>query len=345
MLPAGARLLCEGRFGKLSRDGKTLKPDTRKGLLRIVRTEDGLLHLLWAERTDSGSVETEAEDDVILFPEEATFTQIPNQRAAALKFASEADRNMFFWIQEAAEDGDTALISRINAAINAPLGEEGDDPMEDEEAAAAGTDALASDALLRGALSTGPGAGLDVASGGMVGSIPQGPGQDPMLGNRNPAAQLAAMLSGIASGAPAAPYGAGAGASGQDAGSALGAALLAALARQQHSRHVAGSASGPSLADVLRPDVVAPLLADSEVLERLGQHLPEEHRSITELRQLARSAQFQQQLAAFSGALQTGQLDLSQFGLRAEGFSVQDFLNALEELVERERREAAQQGR
>jgi hypothetical protein len=112
---------------------------------------------------------------------------------------------------------------------------------------------------------------------------------------------------------------------------------------------------------------------------------------VAELRQLARSAQFQQQLAAFSGALQTGQLDLSQFGLRAEvrrgpqrgrgggpargvclaggqrgvlqqaprraagspllpspppphthtqqGFSVTDFLHALEELVERERRQ------
>jgi hypothetical protein len=55
-----------------------------------------------------------------------------------------------------------------------------------------------------------------------------------------------------------------------------------------------------------------------QVLARLGQYLPEEHRSLSELRQLARSAQFQQQLAAFSAALQTGQLDLSQFGLRAE---------------------------
>lgn len=56
----------------------------------------------------------------------------------------------------------------------------------------------------------------------------------------------------------------------------------------------------------------------SQVLQRLGQYLPEEHRSVAELRQLARSAQFQQQLATFSGALQTGQLDLGQFGLRAE---------------------------
>jgi hypothetical protein len=69
--------------------------------------------------------------------------------------------------------------------------------------------------------------------------------------------------SGIASGAP--PAGASTGAGAQDAGSALGAALLAALARQQHASRMAGVAAGPSLADVLRPDVVAPLLADEEV--------------------------------------------------------------------------------
>lgn len=36
-LPAGSRLLVEGRFGRLTRDGKTLAPDTRKGLLRVLR--------------------------------------------------------------------------------------------------------------------------------------------------------------------------------------------------------------------------------------------------------------------------------------------------------------------
>ena len=103
-----------------------------------LQTEDGLLHLMWAERDDAGLVELEAEEDAIVFPDEATFTQvrtpgapmeqtrrarmgrapalrwlaakrhpssplpaaaaqIPNQRAAALKFANEADRNLFFW--------------------------------------------------------------------------------------------------------------------------------------------------------------------------------------------------------------------------------------------------------
>jgi hypothetical protein len=132
MLPAGSRLLAEGRMGLLLRDGKTLKPDTRKGMLRAVRvrrqgpdqlahagrgaalvvaaagaargagatrrprrvatpppprahprlppcapqTEDGLVHLMWAERTDAGGVKDDAEMDAIVFPEEAAFTLV-----------------------------------------------------------------------------------------------------------------------------------------------------------------------------------------------------------------------------------------------------------------------------
>jgi 26S proteasome regulatory subunit N13 len=49
-------------------------------------------------------------------------------------------------------------------------------------------------------------------------------------------------------------------------------------------------------------------------------------------------------LQVFSHALQSGQLDLSQFGLNAAGFSVQDFLGAIEELVERERGQGGQGG-
>eukprot|EP00882_Tetradesmus_deserticola_P015917 GHRQ01016974.1.p1 GENE.GHRQ01016974.1~~GHRQ01016974.1.p1 ORF type:complete len:149 (+),score=45.39 GHRQ01016974.1:371-817(+) len=77
----------------------------------------------------------------------------------------------------------------------------------------------------------------------------------------------------------------------------------------------------------------------AQVLERLSSYLPEEQRSRQALLELARSPQFQQQLATFSGALQTGQLDLAQFGLQAQGFTVADFLRAIQELVEREQQQ------
>ncbi len=62
-------------------------------------------------------------------------------------------------------------------------------------------------------------------------------------------------------------------------------------------------------------DVQSPAL---QVLGRLSTYLPEEQRSPEALRALAHSPQFHHQLSTFSAALQTGQLDLAQFGLQAE---------------------------
>jgi hypothetical protein len=37
MLPAGSKLALEFKAGKMSLDGKTLKPDARKGTVRVLR--------------------------------------------------------------------------------------------------------------------------------------------------------------------------------------------------------------------------------------------------------------------------------------------------------------------
>jgi hypothetical protein len=37
VLPAGSRLLCEFRAGRIIKEGTTAKPDTRKGLVRVLR--------------------------------------------------------------------------------------------------------------------------------------------------------------------------------------------------------------------------------------------------------------------------------------------------------------------
>ncbi len=195
---------------------------------------------------------------------------------------------------------------------------------------------------------------------------------------------------------------------------------------------------GPGLHEVLKPDLLVPLVRKEGMLDKLASHLPEEHRSVMGLAtqavlhqrsahlpvqycivwlpttQLAvcipsdmhapcvyvcacvcahrtqeqlvatvRSPQFQQQLATFSAAMQTGQLDLAQFGLNAkvrnmtllatgmvqqridttrptnlcvqmgsiymqsvlqyyvQGFSVADFLTAIQEMVDKEKQQGA----
>ena len=108
------------------------------------------------------------------------------------------------------------------------------------------------------------------------------------------------------------------------------AALAAALAGANQRR-----SAGPGLSDVLTPDTVGEMLRDGDVRQRLMEHLPEEHRSTQDLEELLRTPQFQSQLERFSHALQSGQMDLAQFGLNpGAGFSIADFLTAIKKQVE-----------
>lgn len=107
---------------------------------------------------------------------------------------------------------------------------------------------------------------------------------------------------------------------------------------------------GPSLAELLTPDVILPAMSAEGVLDRLAQYLPEAHRTRSALADLVNSPQFKGQLETLTRALSSGQMDLGQFGLtNAAGFSVGDFLQAIDaaaaaEAAEAEAAEAAQRG-
>eukprot|EP00878_Enallax_costatus_P011615 GHUV01012124.1.p1 GENE.GHUV01012124.1~~GHUV01012124.1.p1 ORF type:complete len:237 (+),score=80.45 GHUV01012124.1:1179-1889(+) len=232
-------------------------------------------------------------------------------------------------MQEANESVDADVCRKVDRVINTPMGVDYED--EQPQTNDIPQEVITTDALLRGHTSDIPGAGTEYTAGDSMGFMPQGPGQQPMA-----PAQLAALLSGMAgtcagssSSGPNGP---------SDAGASLAAALLAAMARQQRAQQQRemAVAPGPGLSEVLKPEVLAPLLQDPEMLERLSSYLPEEQRSPEALRALAHSPQFHQQLSTFSAALQTGQMDLAQFGLQSEGFTVADFLRAIQDLVERE---------
>ncbi|KAG2446965.1 hypothetical protein HYH02_008119 [Chlamydomonas schloesseri] len=336
--------LAEFKAGKLTRSGATLAPDPRKGVVRLCQTEDTLVHVQWYERTAEGRA-AEPLDDVIVFPGEAMLEKIPGQRAVVLKFPEDKTRNMFFWLQEVGgtPEQDEALVAAFNTALHQP-----------EEAAAAALAAAAasaaaaatsagvtpSDALEHAHMSTAPGAGVMQGAGGIIGQLPAAPAQTP--GSTAATNAQATNLAAILGNALAASLGGGAAPAYTGGGEEqLAHSLLAQLAAAQGHRRRAMMAPGPSLADVLRPEALMPVLRDPSVLQELAPHLPEEHRTTEALAALAHSPQFQQQLSTFSQALQTGQLDLSQFGLRAAGYSVADFLAAIQDLVERERQEQA----
>ncbi|XP_010541909.1 PREDICTED: 26S proteasome regulatory subunit RPN13 isoform X2 [Tarenaya hassleriana] len=122
--PVMQEIMLEFRAGKMSLQGSTVVPDSRKGLVRIARGEEGLVHFQWLDR-DRNVVE----DDQIVFPDEAVFEKVNQSsgRVYILKFNSD-DRKFFFWMQEPRAEGDAELCSTINQYLNQPLeflGEDG----------------------------------------------------------------------------------------------------------------------------------------------------------------------------------------------------------------------------
>ncbi|XP_020215612.1 26S proteasome regulatory subunit RPN13 [Cajanus cajan] len=166
--PAVQEVMLEFRAGKMLLEGKRVVPDTRKGLVRIARGEEGLVHFQWLDRTQNV-----VEDDQIIFPNEAIFEKV-NQtsgRVYILKFNSD-DRKFFFWMQESNADGDSQLCSSVNDYINRPLeliGEEEPDgslPLQVSEDMA--EDDISSRAANLGVPNLGVEATSDVTSSGPV---------------------------------------------------------------------------------------------------------------------------------------------------------------------------------
>ncbi|XP_010120836.1 PREDICTED: proteasomal ubiquitin receptor ADRM1-like, partial [Chlamydotis macqueenii] len=108
--------------------------------------------------------------------------------------------------------------------------------------------------------------------------------------------------------------------------------------------------SSVDLATVLTPEIMAPILANAEVQERLMPYLPSGEslpQTAEEIQNTLTSPQFQQALSMFSAALASGQLGplMSQFGLPAEAVDaankgdVEAFAKAMQNSVKSDQKE------
>ncbi|KAF8033633.1 hypothetical protein BT93_C0036 [Corymbia citriodora subsp. variegata] len=272
--------MLEFRAGKMHLEGKRVVPDVRKGLVRITRGEEGLMHFQWLDRTLNV-----LEDDQIIFPEEAVFEKV-NQalgRVYILKFNSD-DRKFFFWMQEPNAEGDAQLCNSVNLYINQPIELPDDDGPE--ETIQDPEDMFEDDVSSR----AGPDLAAEATSN--------------VRSSRQPVrlTDLARILSSIEPG--------------DNAGDPDG---------------------GFGLGDILRPELIMPLICTLPVEQRLASYLPEGHWSAEEILELLQSPPFRQQVDSFSYVLRTGQIDLSQFGIDSTKykFTVLSFLEALEDSVSR----------
>lgn len=281
--PAMQETLLEFRAGKMMLEGKRVVPDTRKGLIRIARGEEGLVHFQWLDRTQNV-----IEDDQIIFPDEAVFEKV-NQasgRVYILKFNTD-DRKFFFWMQELKAEDDSQLCCAVNNFINQPL-ELGVDEPDASEPLQAFEDMVEDDISSRAGNLTVTNLGAEAISDVTSSSGPV------------KLEDLQRILSNIG---PA---------------------------------EVAGEPDGGlGLDDILKPDLIMPLIETLSLEERLASYLPEGQWTPEDLLELLQSPPFRQQVDSFTYVLRTGQIDLSQFGIDPSKykFTVLSFLEALEDSV------------
>eukprot|EP00899_Mesostigma_viride_P011779 jgi/Mesvir1/20601/Mv14834-RA.1 len=315
------------RAGKMKLEGKMCIPDKRKGLIRLIRDlNDMLLHFQWLDRTNNPPT---VEDDLIIFPGDATFVKVgkPDVRVYSVKLSAGGEH--LFWMQEADAAGDAELARMVHNILN-----EADDDLDleaasdpasssqtDEAPLVAGTRPIA-DAFTPPAYknqvapdptASAVGAGSVQQAGPMFVPVPAEPGSGaPALGGSGGAPTLdfdfVSLLKGMA-------------------------ASMKGSSQQQQHHHRHGGGAGPSLAEILTPDTILPLLQNPSIREQLAQYLPESNRSQEAITSLISSPQFQQQLHAFSQVLQQGRIDLTQFGIDPNkyGFSAVSFLQAIQD--------------
>ncbi|XP_044975032.1 26S proteasome regulatory subunit RPN13 [Hordeum vulgare subsp. vulgare] len=272
-------IMCEFRAGKMSLEGTRVVPDTRKGLVRIGKGEEGLVHFQWLDRGQNI-----VEDDQIVFPDEAVFEKVAESsgRVYILKFRHDS-RKFFLWMQETNADGDSQICRQVNAYINRPL--DGDAISIEAEMSHEDT------------------ADDDISS---------------RAGNLVDQSMTADMAGEVTSAA----------------GPVRLADLQRILSSIQPSDATADPDAGLRLGDILKPDLILPLI-ETLPIEQLASHLPEGSWTAGDILELLQSPPLRQQLDAFTHVLQTGQIDLAQFGVDPSKykFTVASFLEALEDSV------------
>lgn len=348
----GVKNLVEFKAGKMNLKDKMVQPDKRKGLVYVYQSEDSLMHFCWKDRT-TGIVE----DDLMIFPDDIETKRIPQcttGRVFLMKFKS-SNKKFFFWMQETETDKDEKLWRKVNDYLNNPP------PVGSSSTSASGAgerggvnSAAAGLANAFGADFGGLG-GSDLQS--LLGSMSEQQLQM-FLGGLMPVNSPSSNRSGSSSlssnqtsrvqsttpGSRAEPVATTEVAtpvkaeSGGDSKPVQVAEVKEEPASQDQKiqlsdlQNILGNlAPGSSttartdldLSEVVTLDVMAPILADKNIQEKLVQYLPDSDilpKNEQELRNTLTTPQFKKAMSSFSHALQSGQLGplMKQFDLPSE---------------------------
>lgn len=122
----GGNRLYQIKAGKcemvLQADGKYMvTPDKCRGLIAIIRSNDGLIHFKWNRRASNTS--THEADDCVVFPDDVVFKKVNTGRSTdrvyMLKW-SQSNKQLMFWMQDLNADKDEEMCTKLNDCIKNP---------------------------------------------------------------------------------------------------------------------------------------------------------------------------------------------------------------------------------
>ncbi|RNA43364.1 proteasomal ubiquitin receptor ADRM1 isoform X1 [Brachionus plicatilis] len=325
--------LVEFKAGKMSMVNKTVHPDKRKGLVYVYQSDDALMHFCWKDRT-SGIVE----DDLMIFPDDVEIkkvSQCTTGRVYLLRFKS-SNKKLFFWMQETESDKDEKLWKKVNDSLNNPPA-----PGSSSSSTSAGERATTSGNLanvLNQELSGMEGSELHNLIGSMSeqqlqmflgGFMPvnspssnrtsTAPSSQPSRAQSTVSATRAEQTAASSSEKKPSQVESGEGKkeSGQKMQFSDFQNILGNLAQELPGRQEV------DLSELVPLDLMAPILANNEIQQRLMQHLPDSEilpKTEEEVRTTLTTPQFKKAMSSFGHALQSGQLGplLQQFNLPDE---------------------------
>jgi len=272
-LPVGASSLVQMKCGKMNLAGTTISSDARKGMLALRKSEDGLMHLIWKDRTANQVV-----DDLIVFEGDASIRRLDECKdgyGMLLEFSQTA-RKLFFYSQEPRKKGadwenttkEKELMDKVNAILT------GGPAAAAPASAATGALGMTHNelmAILGQAVVPAPNAGAAPAAAATASATSEAapaPATDSAPATAAPGAPPSAFtadaISSILSGIPT-------------TGGAPAAAGQTAFSADAISSILSGIApAGPplSIGEVLRPEEAAPKV-DAAMEASLSEHLPE----------------------------------------------------------------------
>uniref|UniRef100_A0A6P4EWF1 Proteasomal ubiquitin receptor ADRM1 homolog n=1 Tax=Drosophila rhopaloa TaxID=1041015 RepID=A0A6P4EWF1_DRORH len=359
--------LVEFRAGRMNMVGKMVHPDSRKGLVYMTQSDDGLMHFCWKDRT-SGKVE----DDLIVFPDDFEYKRVDQcktGRVYVLKFKS-STRRMFFWMQEPKLDKDDEHCRRINELLNNPPSahqrggggsNDGDlqymlNNMSQQQLMQlfGGVGQMGGLSSLLGQMNSRTPSSRNTSSGGGAGSALQTPenvsvprtptapsksGSSRNSSNVNSQAGEAAGSAGSSVDADASGKNSTTSTTTASESTRAYANPFQAYLSNLSPEHGAGRSLNIDLSTALSgAEAINQLIADPDRVKSLIVHLPESEDADADRKQQIKdhitSPQFQQALAQFSNALQSAQLGpvVKQFELSNEAVAAA-FSGNLEDFV------------